>query len=88
MSQFRRSGFMKNWFAVEVRVVYAVVGLVVAGGSWYLTRLARGPTVVWTKDNPTPWNDVKPDENTKLLTVNQQFDKRYVDSLRAVLVCF
>ena len=23
---------------------YAVVGLVVAGGTWYLTRLARGPT--------------------------------------------
>lgn len=23
---------------------YAVVGIVVAGGSWYLTRLARGPT--------------------------------------------
>lgn len=41
--------------------------------------------VVWTKENPTPWNDVKPDENTKLLTVNHQFDKRYVDPLRAVL---
>ena len=37
-------------------------------------------TVVWTKDNPTPWNDVKPNENIKLLSVNQQFDKRQVRS--------
>lgn len=34
--------------------------------------------VVWTKDNPTPWNDIKPDEGTKLLTVNQRFDKGLV----------
>ncbi|OBZ71771.1 hypothetical protein A0H81_08209 [Grifola frondosa] len=43
MSQMRKS-FMKNWFAVEALPIYAVVGIVVAGGSWYLTRLARGPT--------------------------------------------
>ena len=35
--------------------------------------------MVWTKDNPTPWNDIKPDEGTKLLTVNQHFDKSYVN---------
>ncbi len=81
---------------------YAIVGVVVAGGTWYLTRLARGPhgasslygraeaggltmcAVVWTKDNPTPWNDIKPDENTKLLTVNQHFEKKYVSS---ALIC-
>ncbi|KAI0723491.1 hypothetical protein C8Q76DRAFT_723088 [Earliella scabrosa] len=77
MSQFRRAGFMKHWFAVEAIPIYAVVGIVVAGGSWYLARLARGPTVVWTKENPTPWNDIKPDENTKILTVNQHFDKNW-----------
>ncbi|KAI0363724.1 hypothetical protein BV20DRAFT_957683 [Pilatotrama ljubarskyi] len=76
MSQFRRS-FMKHWFAVEAIPIYAVVGVVVAGGTWYLARLARGPQVVWTKSNPTPWNDIKPDEGTKLLTVNQHFEKRY-----------
>ncbi|TCD70459.1 hypothetical protein EIP91_003220 [Steccherinum ochraceum] len=74
MSGLRR-GFMKNWFAVEALPIYAVVGIVVAGGSWYLTRLARGPTIVWTKENPTPWNDIKPNEGTKLVTVNQHFDK-------------
>ena len=81
---------------VLICVSYAVVGVVVVGASWYLTRLARGPAgmspfpstpptgfhfppraVVWTKENPTPWNDIKPDEGTKLLTVNQHFDKRY-----------
>ncbi|OCH95866.1 hypothetical protein OBBRIDRAFT_830467 [Obba rivulosa] len=75
-AQFRRT-FMKNWFAVEAIPIYAVVGLVVGGGSWYLFRLARGPTVVWTRDNPQPWNDVKPNENTKLLSVNQQFEKSW-----------
>jgi NADH-ubiquinone reductase complex 1 MLRQ subunit len=34
--------------------------------------------VVWTKSNPTPWNEVKQDENVKMMAVNQKFDKRYV----------
>jgi hypothetical protein len=78
-----RNSFMRNWWAVEVRITflavryrltefamsprpsrcehrrrvllalpsltwpfihsYVVVGAVVVGGSWYLTRLARGP---------------------------------------------
>ncbi|KAI1793005.1 hypothetical protein LXA43DRAFT_1004231 [Ganoderma leucocontextum] len=74
---FRRSPFMKNWFAVEATPIYAIVGVVVVGAGWYLTRLARGPSVVWTKDNPTPWNTVKPDENTKLLSVNQHLEKSW-----------
>ncbi|KAK7696576.1 hypothetical protein QCA50_001234 [Cerrena zonata] len=74
MSNFRRS-FMRNWFAVEALPIYGVVGIVVAGGSWYLYRLAKGPNVIWTHSNPTPWNDIKPNEGTKLLTVNQHFDK-------------
>ena len=87
--------------------VGVVVGVVVVGAGWYLTRLARGPNgtsmiprcswlaftrrlaraVVWTKDNPTPWNTVKPDENTKLLTVNQHFEKRYVRPYRPLPPC-
>jgi len=34
--------------------------------------------VVWTKSNPTPWNTIKPDEGTKLMEVNQKFEKRWV----------
>ena len=44
----------------------------------YLTRLARGPDVIWDRtNNPTPWNNVEPGTNTKLMSVNQQFDKQY-----------
>ncbi|PIL36685.1 transporter [Ganoderma sinense ZZ0214-1] len=74
---FRRSPLMKNWFAVEATPIYAIVGVVIVGAGWYLTRLARGPSVVWTKENPTPWNSIKPDEGTKLLTVNHHFDKSW-----------
>ena len=37
--------------------------------------------VVWTKANPTPWNDVKQDENVKLMAVNRKFEKRFVSWL-------
>lgn len=40
--------------------------------------------VVWTNKNPSPWNTVKPDENTKLMAVNQKFEKRYVRTLHCV----
>lgn len=40
--------------------------------------------VVWTKNNPTPWNTVKPDETTKLMTVNQKFAKKCV---RLLSIC-
>jgi hypothetical protein len=38
--------------------------------------------VVWTKNNPTPWNTIKPDETTKMLSVNQKFERRYVHLFR------
>ncbi|KAF8631167.1 hypothetical protein AX15_002506 [Amanita polypyramis BW_CC] len=75
MSQFRR-GLMKNWFAVEAIPIYVIIGGVMVGASWYLGRLALGPSVVWTKTNPTPWNTVKPDENTKLAAIDHKFEKR------------
>ncbi|KAF9535039.1 hypothetical protein CPB83DRAFT_755050 [Crepidotus variabilis] len=72
-----RRGFMKNWYAVEAVPIYVIIGGVVVGASWYLGRLAMGPGVVWTKTNPTPWNTVKPDENTKLMSVNQKFERSW-----------
>ncbi|EIN10334.1 hypothetical protein PUNSTDRAFT_99774 [Punctularia strigosozonata HHB-11173 SS5] len=72
-----QKSFMKHWFAIEAIPIYAIIGGVIVGGSWYLTRLARGPTVVWTKDNPTPWNKIQPDEGTKLISVNQKFEKSW-----------
>ncbi|KAF8897164.1 hypothetical protein BD779DRAFT_1489248 [Infundibulicybe gibba] len=66
MSSPLRKGLMKN--------CYVIIGGVVAGAAWYTARLATGPTVVWTKANPTPWNTVKPEENTKIMAVNQKFN--------------
>ncbi len=70
---------------------YYVVGATILGGTWYLSRLSRGPhselhtsppfyflfpnfrrIVIWTKSNPTPWNEVKQDENVKMMVVNQK----------------
>ncbi len=40
-----------------------------------IANFTFGP-VIWTKSNPQPWNHVKPNENIKLMAVNQKFDKR------------
>ncbi|KAG9103972.1 nucleotidyltransferase [Ceratobasidium sp. 392] len=74
----RRSLF-QTWFAVEAVPIYAVVVGAVGGAGWYLTRLARGPDVIWDRrGNPTPWMSVQQGMQTKLMTVNQKFDKVYV----------
>ncbi|KAF9482005.1 hypothetical protein BDN70DRAFT_875637 [Pholiota conissans] len=72
-----RKSLMKNWFAVEAIPIYVIIGGVLTGASWYMYRLAMGPTIVWSKNNPTPWNTIKPDEGTKMLSVNQKFDKSW-----------
>ncbi|KAF5322380.1 hypothetical protein D9619_001062 [Psilocybe cf. subviscida] len=72
-----RKQLMKNWFAVEAIPIYGIIGGVVVGASWYMYRLATGPTVIWTKANPTPWNTVKPDENTKMMAVSQKFERSW-----------
>jgi NADH dehydrogenase (ubiquinone) 1 alpha subcomplex subunit 4 len=42
--------------------------------TWYLTRLAFGPDVVWNrKGNPHPWNTIKPNESTKLMDPHGRF---------------
>ncbi|KIY71826.1 hypothetical protein CYLTODRAFT_450496 [Cylindrobasidium torrendii FP15055 ss-10] len=69
--------FKKNWFAVEALPIVFVVSGVVVGASWYTYHLAMGPTIQWTKSNPTPWNDIKPDEGVKLVQINHKFDKAW-----------
>ncbi|THH12354.1 hypothetical protein EW145_g77 [Phellinidium pouzarii] len=68
-------GFMKHWFAIEAIPLYAIIGFAMGGGAWYLTRLARGPNVVWTNNNREPWNTIKPDQSTKLINVNDKLEK-------------
>ena len=46
-----------------------------------LFSLLRTICAIWTKNNPQPWNTVKPNENVKLMSVNQKFDKRCVHVL-------
>jgi len=69
----------KNWYAPEAIPIYVVMGVAVSGAAWYAARLARGPQVVWDrKNNPQPWLNVDQGTQTKMMTVNQKFDKDYV----------
>ncbi|PWN53612.1 hypothetical protein IE53DRAFT_366189 [Violaceomyces palustris] len=73
-----RQAFIKNWYAPEVVPIYIITGLAAGGATWYLSRLARGPDVIWDrKNNPQPWNDVQPGTNTKLMSVNHEFERKW-----------
>ncbi|KAJ7688381.1 hypothetical protein B0H17DRAFT_1068409 [Mycena rosella] len=74
---FLKRGVWKNWFAVEVAPRYVLVGGACCGASWYLYRLATGPSVIWTKNNPQPWQSIEPNQGTKLLEVNHKFEKHW-----------
>ncbi|KAI7936479.1 hypothetical protein MJO28_015599 [Puccinia striiformis f. sp. tritici] len=52
---------MKHWYDPAAIPIYVVIGTAMGGAGWYLTRLARGPDIIWARhSNPQPWNDVKP----------------------------
>ncbi|KAF5357654.1 hypothetical protein D9758_007445 [Tetrapyrgos nigripes] len=70
-----RRNFMKNWFAAIP--IWCIVGFVVSGGAWFMARSAMGPTIQWTKANPTPWNNIQANQGTKILEVNQKFDQKW-----------
>lgn len=56
-------------------------GQIVSAQGIHCTTVLIVNSVVWTKNNPTPWNTVKQDENTKLMAVNQKFGKRCVHGI-------
>ncbi|KOS15817.1 hypothetical protein Malapachy_2231 [Malassezia pachydermatis] len=70
-----------NWakiVPVEVYPIIALTGLAVGGATWYISRLARSPDVIWDKkNNPTPWNNVEQGTQYKLMNINGKFDKMY-----------
>ncbi|KAK1217358.1 hypothetical protein PQX77_019993 [Marasmius sp. AFHP31] len=72
-----RFSFFKNWYATEAIPIYVVVGGTVTGAFWYLYRLSMGPTIQWTKDNPQPWNSIKPNQSTKILSVTHEHDGKW-----------
>jgi len=72
-----RNATQQAWLAPEAIPIFVIVGSVLAGAGWYLARSARGPDVIWSKSNPTPWNDVQQDENTKILSGHHKFEKSW-----------
>lgn len=60
-----------------ISLLYFAVSLLL---KWFLP-------VIWTKSNPTPWNTIKPDEGTKIMAVNQKFDKKYACQFAFVEDC-
>ncbi|CAE6466009.1 unnamed protein product [Rhizoctonia solani] len=79
-----RKTVFQSWYAVEAIPIYAVVLGAVGGAGWYCTRLATRPEVVWDRrNNPAPWMSVEQGMQTKMLSVNQKFDKTD-DSLETV----
>ncbi|KAJ7781615.1 hypothetical protein B0H16DRAFT_1710808 [Mycena metata] len=77
---FMRTKAWKNWYAVEAGLaipIYVLVAGACTGASWYVYRLATGPQVTWTKNNPHPYLSIEQDQGTKLLEVNQKFDKSW-----------
>lgn len=72
------SKFFKIWYKPEIIPIYVVTGGAVAMATWYVSRLARGPEVVWDRhNNPYPWQHIDQNTQLKLMTVNQQFEKKY-----------
>ncbi|CCO28161.1 hypothetical protein BN14_02154 [Rhizoctonia solani AG-1 IB] len=77
-----RKSLFQTWFAVEAIPIYAVVVGAVGGAGWYMTRLATRPDIVWDRrNNPTPWLSVEQGMQTKLMSVNQKFDRVWTRSL-------
>jgi len=74
-----RKTLFQTWFAIEAVPIYAVVGIAVGGAGWYLTRLARGPDVIWDrKGNPSPWVDVSKNTNIKLMDASGTLTEPWV----------
>ncbi|PWN34982.1 uncharacterized protein FA14DRAFT_132917 [Meira miltonrushii] len=74
----RMRALMKNWYSVEVLPIYVITAAACGGAGWYLYRLSTRPEVVWNhKGNPYPWQSIEQGTNTKLMNVNQKFEKEY-----------
>ncbi|CEL59821.1 hypothetical protein RSOLAG1IB_03755 [Rhizoctonia solani AG-1 IB] len=82
-----RKSLFQTWFAVEAIPIYAVVVGAVGGAGWYMTRLATRPDIVWDRrNNPTPWLSVEQGMQTKLMSVNQKFDRVVIRNLAPSII--
>ncbi|WFD25920.1 hypothetical protein MNAN1_000890 [Malassezia nana] len=70
-----------NWkkiVPVEVYPIVVLTGLALGVASWQILRCARSPDVIWDKkNNPTPWNNIEPGTQYKLMNFGGKFDKTY-----------
>ncbi|KIM25176.1 hypothetical protein M408DRAFT_74719 [Serendipita vermifera MAFF 305830] len=73
----RKTAFQK-WFAIEVRFCYVIMTGALGGASWYIYRLSTRPDIVWTRKNPEPFQTVKPNETTKMMSGTHRFDGKWV----------
>lgn len=77
-AQSAKKSFWSIWYKHEVVPIFVTVGGALGLSTWYLTRLARGPEVVWDRtNNPYPWQNIDQNTQVKFMTVNQKFDKTY-----------
>lgn len=71
-----KKSFWSIWYKHEIIPIYVTVGAACGLAGYYLTRLARGPEVVWDRtNNPYPWQNIDQDTQVKFMTVNQKFAK-------------
>ncbi|ORZ40106.1 hypothetical protein BCR44DRAFT_35724 [Catenaria anguillulae PL171] len=73
MSSSSMRSFLRTWYRPEVSPIIAVVGVALTGASYYVYRLSQHQEVVWSRDNPRPWEKIEQDMNTKF--INTQADK-------------
>ncbi|KXN69760.1 hypothetical protein CONCODRAFT_18101 [Conidiobolus coronatus NRRL 28638] len=78
INQVAKKSLLQTWYRVEVLPIIAVIGFALGGCGWYVSRLARGPDVIWDRRrNPTPWENVDQNTNLKMFSVNKEFEKSY-----------
>ncbi|KAJ7755665.1 hypothetical protein DFH07DRAFT_821341 [Mycena maculata] len=68
---------VKPWLAIEAIPIVVLVTGMVSFASYFTYRSAMGPSIQWSKQNPEPWNSIRPDEGVKMFQVNHKFDKSW-----------
>ncbi|KAF1802833.1 NADH-ubiquinone reductase complex 1 MLRQ subunit-domain-containing protein [Mucor lusitanicus] len=72
------SSFLKASRKPEVYPIVGILGVALSGAVFFSARAIRAPDVAWNhKANPHPWQEIKENEQVKLLAYNQKYDHRW-----------
>jgi NADH dehydrogenase (ubiquinone) 1 alpha subcomplex subunit 4 len=72
------SQFLKKSKKPEIYPLLGILGCALGGAAFFGAHALKAPDVVWDhKDNPHPWLEIRDGEQVKLITMNQQYDKRW-----------